>query len=216
MLTLKNPFAKTAPTDTPLPSPQAMEASVKGKQLLRGRTKARVESLRAEVATARTAVTDVKRTIGERRDSDLDITAVTEELRQVEGHLQALEAALAFAIQKDEAAQADLRHGETEARREALRELLAQLADEGRWWDARHTEDGRRAAETNRVIQRIQAFGISELNSRLITSIGWFKALRVDSCESMPGCWTGTDLHKARLPWSPRLPDPSEADRLIK
>src|SRR5688572_9277773 len=79
---MKNPFAKTSPEPTALPSVPASEASVKGKQLLRGRTKARVESLRAELEAARLTLAEAEQAVGDRLVEELDITAATESMRQ--------------------------------------------------------------------------------------------------------------------------------------
>lgn len=113
MITLKNPFAKS--TTTPGPSATTADDSVKGKQLLRGRTKARVESITAENEADRIAAEQVKHTLSEQLGNEQDTTETMSELAQIEGRIRAREAVLAIAVEKDCAAQVAL----TDATRQA-------------------------------------------------------------------------------------------------
>ena len=134
-ISLKSPFSKaTTPTEPRGLSAPAAEDAVKGKQLLRGRTKARVASLRADVETVQLAFKQAERNVGERRAEELDVTAAIEELKQAGDRLRALEAALAFAIDKDDAAQRDLKDAERQASIEveaAARTRLTALGPRG-------------------------------------------------------------------------------------
>ena len=123
MLATKNPFATTPP----LASVPAVEAAVKGKQLLRGRTKARVESLTAELNAAQRELAQAKHTLGERMADELDITTATEAMRQVGDRVRVLESALAVARQRDDAAQASLKQAEEQVAIEAEVEVVARL-----------------------------------------------------------------------------------------
>jgi hypothetical protein len=123
MLATKNPFANTPP----LASVPAVEATVKGKQLLRGRTKARVESLPAELDAARLSFAQAEQTLGERMVDDLDATTATEAVRQVGDRVRVLESALAVARQRDDAAQASLKQAEQQVAIEAEVEVVARL-----------------------------------------------------------------------------------------
>jgi hypothetical protein len=112
MLT-KNPFAKPTPAPPAAgSSAQAAEAKVKGAQLLKGRTRAMVERLTEQVQDAQHARENAKRAAGELVSEGQDATAAMREMRQAHDRLDALEAALAVAIQKDGAAQADLKKAE--------------------------------------------------------------------------------------------------------
>ena len=99
-----------SPVSTSVSTSDVVQSQVelKQKQLRRGTTNAKVESLQAEVDAARTAAArttqDEGRAIYEGRNSTAEAQAA-----QQAGHRRAaLEAALAIAIQKDDAAQAEL------------------------------------------------------------------------------------------------------------
>ena len=100
MLTLKHPFA------------HASEASVKGRQLLRGRTKAKIESLQADLEAARLTLAQAEQVVGDRLIEETDITAATEAMRQAGERVKTLELALIVAREKDAAAQDELQHAE--------------------------------------------------------------------------------------------------------
>src|SRR4249920_2936728 len=131
MLTLKNPFAKTPPEPTPISPSPAAEASVKGRQLARGRTRARFESLRAELEAARGVLAQ-----SERVDADEDSTAVLQRMTRAEEDVRDKEKELTIAIRKDEAALIALKDAErlvaVETEAAACADLLA-LAPE---WEA--------------------------------------------------------------------------------
>lgn len=110
MLGLKNPFTKSdPPTNPPVPSEpvsvDAAETAKKRWQLEQGRTKARVESLTAELDASQRAVDHARRILGERRVEGVDTAAATESLRQAEGQLREDQEALVVARQKDAEAQ---------------------------------------------------------------------------------------------------------------
>src|ERR1043166_3528789 len=109
MLTLKKPFTKSSPE-----TPAAAEASVKGKQLLHGRTKARVESLTAELNAARQALTQAEQAVGEQLVEGLDATASTDAMKQAADQVRILESALVVATQKDEAAHTALKEAQSQ------------------------------------------------------------------------------------------------------
>lgn len=133
---LKNVTTGMSPALPAAHSPAA-DATLKGKQLAKGRTKARVESLQADVDTAALAVKQAERTVGERRADDLDITAASEALRRAQDTLKAVEAALAIAIEKDMTAQSDLKAAERQVADEAVNAARAvMLAVAPRWEEA--------------------------------------------------------------------------------
>ena len=121
---LKNPFAKTQPAP-PAVSAQAVSDLVKGKQLLRGRTRVKVETLQAEVGTARVALAQAEQALGERMGDELDVTDATDTMKQAGDRVRALEVALAVAIQKDESALADLKDAERQEARAVDDETVA-------------------------------------------------------------------------------------------
>ena len=125
MLATKNPFAKSPPVTQPTPSVLAAEDLLKGRQLLRGRTRAKVDALKAQVEDARKSRADAKQTLGERMGDGEDVTSITRTVREAHDRLDALEAALAVAIQKDESALADLREAE---RQEKIEKEVAAVA----------------------------------------------------------------------------------------
>src|SRR5437773_6358307 len=94
----------------------ATEASVKGKQLLRGRTKATVDRLTQQVQEAQHALENAKRAAGELVSEGQDATAAMREMRQAQDRLDVLEAALTIAVQKDESAQSALRDAQRQAK----------------------------------------------------------------------------------------------------
>lgn len=132
--TLKNvitgkssPPPVVAPSVTAAPDGVKAEVEKKHREMFQGKTKAQVQRLRAELDTAALAVKQAERTVGERRTDDLDITEATEELRQAGDRVRALQAALNFAIQKDEAALAALKDAERQAAIEKEVDALAYL-----------------------------------------------------------------------------------------
>ena len=142
-LSLKNPFAAkaTPPTDDPTETGSPLddaERTVKRWQLERGRTKARVEALQTEVDTARADEKHATQTEGVAIYEGQNSTALANAAQQAGHRLAALEAALAIAIQKDDAAQAELQQAEhqvvvsvddeaNEELKDATRELEAIL-----------------------------------------------------------------------------------------
>ena len=122
MLTLKKPFTKSSPE-----TPAAAEASVKGKQLLHGRTKARVESLTAELNAARQALTQAEQAVGEQLVEGLDATASTDAMKQAADQVRILESALVVATQKDEAAHTALKEAQSQIAIQAEVNAVAQV-----------------------------------------------------------------------------------------
>jgi chromosome segregation ATPase len=98
--------------DSPSPplnhSLAAAEAKLAESRRLRERTKGKVETLTAQVEDARKILADGKRTLGERKGDGEDTTSITRTVKQAHDHLDALEAALVVAIQKDDTAQSEL------------------------------------------------------------------------------------------------------------
>jgi hypothetical protein len=142
MLATKNPFANTPPVPAPSPSETSQAESVvkAGKQLFRwraeqGRTKAKVKSLTSTLEAARLALAQTEQTLGERLGDELDTTEATEAVKRADGRVRALEAAVTVAIQKDEAAQAALRHAERQEKIEKEVEAVAQLKTVILKWD---------------------------------------------------------------------------------
>ena len=134
MLSFKNPFTKSTPAPEPPDSSASAEDLLKGKQLLKVRTKARVESLEAELEAARRALSQQERHLGELLVDELDTTAAAESFKQANDHIRTLEAAVAVATEKDNAAQAELQRAEcqvADAAQEAARQALLELAQEG-------------------------------------------------------------------------------------
>ena len=62
--------------------------AAKGKQLLRGRTKAKVETLIAELDAARLTLAQAEQVLGERMDDARDTTAAAEQLKQAEDRVR--------------------------------------------------------------------------------------------------------------------------------
>lgn len=136
MLSMKNLLSRahdkdlTAPALPAAPSPAA-EALVKGRQLLRGRTRAKVEALTAQLEAANASATQLKQRVGECVVDERDATTLMEELRQAEARVHALEAALAVAIQKDEDVQGQLRQAERQGLDDAVAEAETRLNARG-------------------------------------------------------------------------------------
>jgi hypothetical protein len=174
--------------------------------------------LRAEVETAQLAVKQAERTVGERRAEDLDITSATEELRQVGDRLRALEAALCFAIQKDEAAQADLKQAEQQAQRELLREKLTKQLAAGKKIDKRLDGLMLDVNEFNDCRKEVLELGYPDINMQENVADLSFKTYLFRACPTLAGCTTGYAVFQmdARwsAPWSASLPQPDQADHV--
>jgi hypothetical protein len=127
MLAAKHPFANTPPVlseKSPLKAAVDVEA---GKRLLKGRTRPRVETLTAQCEEARKSLADAKHAVGELASEGHDTTAALRELRQAHDRLDALEAALETAIQKDADADAALREAASRVKVENEIEAVARL-----------------------------------------------------------------------------------------
>jgi hypothetical protein len=131
MLTLKNPFAKFTSSPSPpgssTPAVNDPHKAVKRWQLEQGRTKKRVEDLTVQLDAARLALAQSERVLGERMVDELDVTTDTAEMKQAGDRVHVLEAALAVARQKDEAAQADLKRAEHPVANDAKFAALSHL-----------------------------------------------------------------------------------------
>jgi hypothetical protein len=213
MLTLKKPFTKSSPE-----APAAAEASVKGKQLLRGRTEAHVTRLMGEIDTARAAIAQAQEHLNERMVEGGDTTAAAEALIRAEIRLRALESVLTIARQKHEQAQAGLKHAEQQAQRERLREkLMKQLAvgkkiDE--WLDAGTPL----FVEFNACRKDLLEEGYPNINAQEKDADLSFQTYLYRPCSMMAGC---VDPYRAlktdekwTRPWSCMLPQPDQADQV--
>lgn len=89
-------------------TPDAAANTVAGKRLAKGRTHAKVDALTADLAAARRISVQAHQQLGECVNDEQDVRAPTEALKQADDRVQALEAALAVAISKDETAHAEL------------------------------------------------------------------------------------------------------------
>lgn len=115
MITLKNPFSRSTtqpePPSQPTPSVTAAIDALRGKQMLRGRTKARVESVTAELDTAELQLERARQALA---DDDLeDPTTAMESMAQAEERVRMLKSALTVAQHKDDearAAEQDAKH----------------------------------------------------------------------------------------------------------
>jgi len=99
------------------------DKAVKRWQLEYGRTRKRVEDFSSQLDAARQAFAQISH--DSVADEGLDITAVADAMTQAEKKVLALETALRFAIQRDEAAQAALRDA---AQHEKIEKEVAAVA----------------------------------------------------------------------------------------
>jgi hypothetical protein len=142
---IKNALAGMLPAH--LSETPATEASVKGKQLLRGRTKATVDRLTGQVQDAQHAWENGKRAVGGLVSEGQDATEATQQMKRAHDLLDSLEAALVVAIQKDDAAKAALKNAEQQAQIEQEVEVVGGLKTAIEEWDhkvldlERHTVD---------------------------------------------------------------------------
>jgi aminopeptidase N len=124
---IKSVLTRTPPTFPPAPAAQASTPDAVWK------TKAKVESLRAEVEAARLTLAQAEQAVGDRLVEGLDVTAATDTMKQAGDRVRVLESALAVAIQKDEAAQAELKQAErqmaSDAEDAASARVLARAAE---------------------------------------------------------------------------------------
>lgn len=127
-ISLKNPFAKLTSATSPASGVLDREDSLKGKRLLRGRTKARVESITAENEADRIAAEQVKHTLSEQLGNEQDTTETMSELAKIEGRIRAREAVLAIAVEKDIEAQRALANAARQASIAAEAAARARLA----------------------------------------------------------------------------------------
>jgi hypothetical protein len=128
MLSLKNPFAKSAPAPEPAESSMpAGDRNLKRWELEAGRTRKRVEELTSQLDTARLPLADAKQLLGERMSEELDTGTAIDELTRAESRVKALDAALTVARQKDAAAQTELNHANRQVASEAEDEAVAVL-----------------------------------------------------------------------------------------
>jgi hypothetical protein len=134
--TVKKTFGRTSLATMPVPSAPATEAKLKGCQLARGRTRSRVESPTAELEAARLALAQAERTAGDQLIEEMDTTAATETMRAATDRVRILEAALASARQKDEAAQTDLKQAEHQVAIDAVSAACAVGLALGPRWEA--------------------------------------------------------------------------------
>ena len=106
---IKDALTRATPALPLTPStPDAAANTVAGKRLAKGRTHAKVDALTAALKAARLASVQAHQQLGECLHDELDVRAPTEALKQADDRVQALEAALAVAISKDETAHAEL------------------------------------------------------------------------------------------------------------
>lgn len=91
-------------------TPAAAKAALTGKQLARGRTKSRVDQLRADLDAAENAFAEEERIQGEREVEGLDVNL--NKLNPLKERCEQVRRGLNVAIQKDEAAQRDLHNAE--------------------------------------------------------------------------------------------------------
>lgn len=138
---LKNIFAakSTPPTDDPPETSSLVDDAQKAKERLeleQGRTRARMESLTAELDTARADLAHATQAHGGALYEEKDSTEEAAAAQQAGHRVAALEAALAVAIQKDDAAQAELQEAERQAERAADEEANLELKDATRELEA--------------------------------------------------------------------------------
>jgi len=220
----KSVLAGISPTSTdPMPasgsSAPAADASVKAKQLLRGRTRARIETVTTDLEAARLAFARAEQLLGERMvDEGLDVAEVTVEMKGAKDRVRALESALAVAIQKDDAAQAELKRAETEARREVVREKLAQLVAKAQaidhWMESGKTLFEAYAAQRKSVLD----FGDQDINLQIQAANLSFRTYLFRVCGPMANCVTGYEVFQSdpkwAAPWSTHHPQSDEVDRV--
>jgi hypothetical protein len=111
----------------PIVSVPALEAKVKGAQLLKGRTNARLESLTAERDAKQRELAQAEHTLGECMADGLDVTTATEDVRQLGDRVRILESALTVARQRDAAAATSLKQAEQHLAIETETEVVARL-----------------------------------------------------------------------------------------
>ena len=132
---IKDALTRATPARPLTPStPDAAANTVAGKRLAKGRTRARVDALAADLDDARLASVQAHQQLGECVNDELDVRAPTDALKHAEDRVQALEAALIVAKQKDDAAQIALKAAElavTEEARQAARGRVTALAPKG-------------------------------------------------------------------------------------
>jgi hypothetical protein len=124
MLTKMNGPITEASPENHTPAAQAKRA---GARLLRGRTKARLADLTAELAAAQQAHTEAVQRLAVRIADDLEIGDAQTELTHAAEKLKALEAAVALAKERDETAANALADSEEAVRGAAEFEAIKQL-----------------------------------------------------------------------------------------
>ena len=197
-------------------SASAAEASVKGKQLLQGRTKARVESLTAELDAARRAFDQISH--DSVADERLDAVAVADAMTQAEEKVRALEAALKVAMQRDEDAQAALKHAEMKVRREDARVILTRQQEAGRIVDQALDILAPAVCEIIRSSKEVTDLGNDELTRRTLDAHREFVVWLFRACQGMPGCRTGVEPFQTMRVKAPGgcLPTPDLVDEVIR
>lgn len=168
----------------------------------------------AELAEARSRLTELDQNIGEKIADGGDATAEVLARQSAQSLVTQLESAVAVLLQRKQETEAAFKKATMVEKREALRAKLQQLADLGSTVDAQMAENGRLAAEAIHVISEIRSFSCDGINKRLVDAVLLFRVKLLDTCEKMPGCWTGADLFKKREPWSACLPTPDQADQV--
>jgi predicted ribosome quality control (RQC) complex YloA/Tae2 family protein len=122
-----------SPAESPdVPGDQAgTNAAVAKKrwELERGRTRAKVEELTSQLESARKLAVDKNQVAGELVVNGSDVTEAMTEAQHAENNVKILEAALAVAIQKDEAAQRELATAQQAAAIEAEVQVYRRLKE---------------------------------------------------------------------------------------
>jgi ribosomal protein S6E (S10) len=132
---------------TPLPTHSAVEAQVakKSKEMVQGKTEAKVKRLTAELEAARIELEQARQVLGERMGDGLDTSVAMDAMTKAESKIRMHEAGLIVWKEKGEAAQAELKKAEHQVlieaeaaacervlalgpRGEALFELVRQFA----------------------------------------------------------------------------------------
>jgi hypothetical protein len=115
----------------------------KGRELARGRTRAKVEELKGLLASARKLAVEKNQVAGQIVVDGDDASMAISEAQHAENNVKILEAALAVSIQKDEAAQRELATAQQAAALEAKRQIVARVKALAAEMDARLADNAR-------------------------------------------------------------------------
>jgi hypothetical protein len=168
----------SATKEDPLTGTSDADRNLKRWQLESGRTRAKREDLTSQLASARKLAVEKNHVAGEVVVDGDDASAAIAEAQHAGNHVKILEAALAVAVQKDEAAQKELATAQRAAALETKRQIIARVKALAAEMDARLADD-KVFLETKFAPAINDAIATLGAGAKSMSEVSWLTDLRL-------------------------------------